>query len=67
MTLKYCPFCGNKAYIVPLDYEMCEVEYERDADNYAVKCGTCGANVIDADRDGAINLWNARLYRKVDE
>lgn len=58
--LKPCPFCGNRAYIYPVDEEGC-VCHDSEAEYWAVRCGTCTASIHEILRDMVVDAWNARI------
>jgi len=56
--LKPCPFCGNKTSVHAYTYK--DAVYRQ----YAVKCNKCGARIMGASTELAIDKWNRRAERK---
>lgn len=57
-VLKPCPFCGNKTSVHAYTYK--DAVYRQ----YAVKCNKCGARIMGASTELAIDKWNRRAERK---
>lgn len=57
-VLKPCPFCGNKKSVHAYTYK--DAVYRQ----YAVKCNKCGARIMGASTELAIDKWNRRAERK---
>ena len=57
--LKPCPFCGNKKSVHAYTYK--DAVYRQ----YAVKCNKCGARIMGASTELAIDKWNRRAERTV--
>lgn len=56
-VLKPCPFCGNKKSVHAYTYK--DAVYRQ----YAVKCNKCGARIMGASTELAIDKWNRRAER----
>ena len=56
-VLKSCPFCGNKKSVHAYTYK--DAVYRQ----YAVKCNKCGARIMGASTELAIDKWNRRAER----
>ena len=56
-VLKPCPFCGNKKSVHAYTYK--DAVYRQ----YAVKCNKCGARIMGASTELAIDKWNCRAER----
>ena len=56
-VLKPCPFCGNKKSVHAYTYK--DAVYRQDA----VKCNKCGARIMGASTELAIDKWNRRAER----
>ena len=58
-VLKPCPFCGNKTSVHAYTYK--DAVYRQ----YAVKCNKCGARIMGASTELAIDKWNRRVTPEV--
>ena len=58
-VLKPCPFCGNKTSVHAYTYK--DAVYRQ----YAVKCNKCGARIMGASTELAIEKWNRRAEPEV--
>ena len=59
MTLKECPFCGEKA-------KLRMHQSEQYGTQYSVYCTCCGANPYVPDtKDNAVRRWNVRCVTTI--
>lgn len=65
--LTNCPFCGagagedeREARKVRVAVYACEMYGFSLGEQYAVKCGDCGASLSRASEDFAVEAWNTR-------